>query len=295
MNETNTTGAVRSGRVVAARPHRLEGALGQVVAAGYTAAEIAAGSVQCILGGRLFERHIAQAADACALFANSLAYSVHYTAVDLRDGGNPDLQRELLRAHILFCAAIGARVLVLHYEKRSDDPAVEARFKRGVLWGADLAGTHHVTLGIENIEVERTERVLEFLEEVRHPNVRMTYDFGHDYLASNLYGYDYLASAQSCAPYVAHLHLTDNFGRFHPARLGDYRLYAAIPHEDRAAQGLGDLHLPIGWGTLPASEAYRFFAARGYTGLLISEHEYEIYSQADPEVRTYLQTLTALS
>ena len=92
-------------------------------------------------------------------------------------------------------------------------------------------------MGIENIEVERCERVLEFLEDLRHPWVRMTYDFAHDYLAGDLFGYDHLQSARACVPYAAHLHLTDNFGRFNQARLGDFNLYQAIPQSHIAVIG----------------------------------------------------------
>ncbi|HWE60149.1 MAG TPA: TIM barrel protein, partial [Chloroflexota bacterium] len=142
------------------------------------------------------------------------------------------------------------------------------------------------------IEVERTERVLEFLEALRHPWVRMTYDFAHDYLAGDLFGYDHLASARSCAPYAAHLHLTDNFGRFNTARLGDFNLYRAIPHSQVAVLGLGDLHLPLGWGTLPAPEVYERVATPAYRGMLISEHDHPAYSAADVEVCRQIQALT---
>jgi sugar phosphate isomerase/epimerase len=251
-------------------------------------------TLHCALGGRLNERHTAQVAEVCAQHAGALAYSVHSPAVlDLRDRADPDLHHQILLSCVKFSAAIGARVLIVHYEERSEEAAVEARFRAAIEEAAELAGAHELILGIENIEVERTERVLEFLEAVRHPWVRMTYDFAHDYLASGHFGYDHLASARACVPYAAHLHLTDNFGRFNPARLGDFNLYRAIPPANTYITGLGDLHLPLGWGTLPAAAIFAGFAAAGYRGLLISEHDRRSFPAEDAAVRASMQALVA--
>ncbi|MDB5056548.1 MAG: xylose isomerase [Chloroflexi bacterium] len=286
--------AVRCGRTVITRPHLLDGELTQLRVDGYAAAEIAVETLHCILGGRLNERHVADVAETCARHAGTLAYSVHSPAVlNLRDQRYPEVQREILLCSVRFAAAIGARVLVVHYEARSEDPAIEAQYRAAIAEAAELAGQHALILGIENIEVERSERVLEFLEGLRHPWVRMTYDFGHDYLAGDLFGYDHLESARACAPYAAHLHLTDNFGHFNQARLGDFNLYRAIPLSHVAVMGLGDVHMPLGWGTLPAEQVYGHFASHGYAGLLISEHDPFAYPGNDEAVCAALQALTA--
>jgi sugar phosphate isomerase/epimerase len=286
--------AVRCGRSIATRPHLLAEELDRLVADGYTAAEPAVETLHCILGGRPHQQHVDAVAEICASQAQTLAFSVHAPSVlDLRDRRYPELHRQILLSSVSFAAAIGARVLVVHYEARSEDPKIEAQYRAGIEQAADLAGRHDLTLGIENIEVERTERVLEFLESVRHPYVRMTYDFAHDYLAGDLFGYDHLTSARACAPYAAHLHITDNFGRFNQARLGDFNLYRAIPHSQIAVMGLGDLHLPAGWGTLPIEQVYDCFARQGFRGSVISEHDRPTYAAADREVAQRLRALTA--
>ena len=284
----------RCGRSVITRPHLLDGELTRLRAEGYVAAELAVETLHCILGGQLNEGHTATVAEICARHAVGLAYSVHAPSVlDLRDRRYPELQRQILLCSVRFAVAIGAQVLVVHYESRSEDPAVEAQYRAAIADAAELAGQHALILGIENIEVERCERVLEFLEDLRHPWVRMTYDFGHDYLAGDLFGYDHLQSARACVPYAAHLHLTDNFGHFNQARLGDFNLYQAIPQSHIAVMGLGDLHLPLGWGTLPAQQLYDHFAAGGYDGLLISEHSSFTYPGNDQAVYEALRALTA--
>jgi len=284
--------AVSCGRSVASLPAELANDLSRVVTTGYAAAELKVEMLHCIVGGRLIEPNVARVAEICAGFSSDLQYSVHAPAVlDLRHQKDPDLHREILMCCVRFSAAVGARVLVVHYEARSDDLALEAQFRAAIEQAAELAGLHGVILGVENIEVERTERVLEFLEALRHPWVRMTYDFAHDFLASDLFGYDYLQSTRACVPYAAHLHLTDNFGRFNMARLGDWALYQATPTADITVTGVGDAHLPLGWGTLPAGAVYSQFAAQNYRGLLISEHRRHAFADQDAEVVRAMQEL----
>jgi len=289
----SSTEPIRCGSDVYARPAGLANDLAHLIACGYQAAELSIDSMQCIMGGKLVERTVDRVAELCAQHAGTLTYSVHSPAVlDLRDPVYKDLQCDILLCSVRFAAAIGARVLVVHYEARSADPAIEAQYSRAIEQAAELAGQHHVILGIENIEVERSAYVIEFLEALRHPWVRMTYDFAHNYLAGDLFSYDHLAAARDCAPYTAHIHITDNFGRFNHARLGDFNQYQAIPLHNVTILGLGDLHLPLGWGTLPTEQVYACFAAHKYNGLVISEHDRGHYGEADREVCERLHALT---
>lgn len=285
---------VRIGCDVYARRAGLADDLAHLVACGYNAAELPVEPLGCVLGAHLVDRTTALVAEVCAEYDEILTYSMHAPAVlDLRDRRNPERHLDILLSCVLLAAAVKARVLVVHYEARSEDPAIEAQYRRFVEIAADLAGRHAVILGIENIEVERAERVLEFLDAVRHPWVRMTYDFGHDYLAGDLFGYDHVASARACAPYAAHLHVTDNFGRFHPARLGDFNLWRAMPYGDLIVTGMGDLHLPIGYGSLPMSAVYAPFAAQDFSGVVVSEHARDAFPETDREVCERLRDLTA--
>ena len=286
------TSAVRCGRSVVAGPTTLADHLARVVEAGFTAAELSIDTLHCVLGGRLVERTVDRVAETCASFA-PLRYSVHSPAVlDLRDEQYPDIHRAILKSCIRFAGAVHASVLVVHFEVHSERRVVEDGYRAAIAAAADLAGRHEVILGIENIEVEHSERVIEFVERMHHPWVRMTYDFAHDYLAGNYFGYDHRATARAAAPYAAHLHVTDNFGRFNLARLGDFGLYRAIPQANVAIMGLGDLHLPLGWGTLPVGDIYRGFAEHGYTGLLISEHDPRFDMTTDEQVNRDLLALT---
>lgn len=70
----------------------------------------------------------------------------------------------------------------------------------------------------------------------------ITLDIGHLGLECAFYGYDILQTIKSFQPFVKHIHLHDN--RMIPCPLGG----------TKADDGLGDLHYPIGDGSIPYSE-----------------------------------------
>jgi sugar phosphate isomerase/epimerase len=83
------------------------------------------------------------------------------------------------------------------------------------------------------------------LEAIDDPNVGMTLDVTHLYLSSLDLGFEYLDAVREAAPWVRHLHVSDNFGR----------LDSGYPCErDRRAFGEGDLHMPPSWGSIPYRE-----------------------------------------
>ncbi len=86
------------------------------------------------------------------------------------------------------------------------------------------------------------------LAAIDHPNIGMTLDLAHLYIAANDLGFDYLAAIAEAAPWVRHVHLNDNFGL----------LDRGFDSEaERWAFGEADLHLPPGWGAIPYAAAFR--------------------------------------
>jgi sugar phosphate isomerase/epimerase len=106
------------------------------------------------------------------------------------------------------------------------------------------------------------------IQAVDHPAVRMTLDLAHLHIAAHAVGFDYLDAVAEAAPYVAHLHLNDNFGK----------LDAGFDDEgDQAPYGEADLHLPPGWGSIPFAEA--FARLDSFSGDIIIElkHRYRAH------------------
>lgn len=112
--------------------------------------------------------------------------------------------------------------------------------------------THHARLHPRNIVRQ--------LEAIHHPNVAMTLDVAHLYIAANDMEFDYLEAIEDAAPWVKHLHVNDNFGR----------LDRGFDKEaDRWAYGEADIHLPPGWGSIPFDQVLP--RLHSYRGALILE------------------------
>jgi sugar phosphate isomerase/epimerase len=106
----------------------------------------------------------------------------------------------------------------------------------------------------------RVEAIIGQLEAIDHPNVAMTLDFAHLYIAAHSLNFDYLEAIGKAAPWVKHLHANDNFGQLDQG---------VDENGDRLAFGEADLHLPPGWGSIPYREA--FARLPDYEGDLILE------------------------
>lgn len=239
---------------------------------GYDAVEISMDGTALVFGGRLHPERLREALRAFG--RHPFSYSVHSpSSLDLRDRRNREVQLDLARATLRFSRDVGARVLVIHFEQRSDDREDEAAFTDAVLRLSDEAG--EVLLGIENIEVERVEPVVERVREIRRPNVIMTFDVGHAALAAAQFGFDLMDAILAARPVVGHVHVNDNFGRYDPLRLENFTLYRTQTPADTFPLGKGDLHLPVGWGAIPLDRVCDAF--RGYRGTVIHEYRHHLF------------------
>jgi len=255
---------------------------------GYDAVEISMDGTGIIFGGRPQPRMLREA---LAAFGRAdLRYSVHSpSSLDLRDRTNRELQLTLARTALGFCRDVGGTVLVIHFEQQSQDPADEAAFVDGVRRLSDEAGD--VLLGIENVEVERIDPVIECVRRVNRPNVAMTLDVGHAYLAAVHFRFDFFEALRAAAPCVRHIHVNDNYGRYDPLRLENFTLYKTQTPADTFPLGKGDLHLPVGWGAIPLEEV--FARLRGFRGTVVHEYPYPLFLSSAEEDYAGIRRLVA--
>ncbi len=240
---------------------------------GYDAVEISMDGTGMMFGGRPHRQMLRDALDEFA--RHEFIYSVHSpSSLDLRDRTNREVQLTLAQSTLRFCRDVGGRVLVLHFEQRSPDPADEAAFEDAIRLLSDDAGD--VLLGIEDIEVERIEPVIECVRRINRPNVVMTLDIGHAYLAAAQFQFDFFEAVKAAVPYVRHVHMNDNFGRYDPLRLENFTLYRTqTPAADKFPLGKGDLHLPVGWGAIPLERVFDLL--RGCQSTVIHEYAYNLF------------------
>ena len=209
------------------------------------------------------------------------------------------LEKDVFAACLDVCAALGVRVMVYHsglialHEVRmglqplpDDETLARARECEVVALREllPLAAQRGIVVAMENRDPHPWEvaalaragvphdRLLKYhagmsipvlveqIKAVGHPNFGLTLDVGHLYIAAKTCGFDYLEAIRQAAPYVRHLHGSDNFGR-----LGGVfdDLNMRVPYGD------GDVHLPHGWGALPHVDA--LLQLPKYEGLYVME------------------------
>ena len=115
----------------------------------------------------------------------------------------------------------------------------------------EVAAGYDVKIAVENLFVEDAmsytpdpARLAREIAAIDHPNVCGLLDFSHAYIMAQFRGLDYLEALEAFAPAVNHLHVHDSLGR--PRSIGGFYRFA-----EQIAFGMGDLHLPMGWGDIP--------------------------------------------
>jgi sugar phosphate isomerase/epimerase len=232
--------------------------LDQAAELGVEFVEIPLFVLDLISGGRVLPAQVRRLKEALA--GRGVGYTAHGPiAVNFM------APRELLPRHLAVAKAtievaaeIGAVHLVLHTGliTGQDEAAIEAAYTVQRDAYASLAGiaeSHSVIVAVENLfpaepglHTALPSRLAREIEAIGHKNVRGCLDFSHAAINCTARGADFLAEVKALARVCRHLHVHDSFG--------DPIQFRTTSRSERVAYGLGDLHLPIGWGSLPWQE-----------------------------------------
>jgi len=251
----------------------LDDVLARIAAAGATHAELSLCAHELIAGGRVLADRRRKLEQICA--RHPLAYTVHGTlAVNFMDEAHLDLHKAVCRSMIELCDAVGAGVLVQHPGIVAAQPvpflerlhAIEQQALREM---GDVAGSYGVEIAVETLFVEEPDRytadpvrLAEIIEAIDHPHIVGTLDFSHTYLMTTYRGTDFLDALRRFAPCAHHLHVHDSFGR--PTTAKNFHT-----HAERIAFGMGDLHLPMGWGDIDWETILPQLAFRAGTVMIV--------------------------
>lgn len=253
--------------------------------AGFDVAEIPVHGVDAVVNGHLRVGRAKQVKEILNGF--DLEYTAHAPdRLNLRDFQYPDVHRKVFAASIQFTAAIGAKTFVYHQGRlKSNDSDVTEEEAREIEVDelsdlGKLAKSEGVTICVENIHSSITH-LIKLIENVGRESIRMCYDFAHSYMNSKKFGYDFLRSIQLAKPYIRHAHVNDNFGKGKPE--------SAPPYIEAMPLGIGDLHLPIGWGTIPYEDVFRVMA--GYDDIYILELQERFFENGYSMLKGVLQDL----
>lgn len=250
-------------------PQGLETSLRRITDDGFDTVEIGMDTFPLIIGGEVKADYVGWLKARLAQWP--LRYSGHIGRnVDLRSDEHYELSKEILYRSIEICGELSMSPLTLHFEVESDSREIEERFYRDHLAAAEYAAERSVLLCVENIEVERVDPIVRMIADLDHPNLRMTYDTGHGYLAAGYFGFDFLSSLRKALPLISHVHMSGNTGTFEPLRITNRPVYDTLPKGYRMAFGRGDIHAPPLWGTIPYHEILPLL--KGYDGVFLCEY-----------------------
>jgi sugar phosphate isomerase/epimerase len=238
----------------------LEADLRALAEIGCDTVEIGVTSLDLIAGGQIVPERMAR------LEALTRQFGFRYTVHGLVSSNFMDLptlpyQLAAARALVEVCDRIEARILVQHGGAlRADDihqrNAADRREREALTELAEFARPYGVRIALENIFTtepgqyrQTPAEVAETVRAVNHPNVVALIDFSHAYLESTYRGLDFRAQLSAMAPVAGHLHVHDSFGR-------PQAFFRGYHPQENTAMGIGDLHMPLGWGDIPWEEIF---------------------------------------
>jgi sugar phosphate isomerase/epimerase len=233
----------------------LDDQLGRIEATGASHCELSLYELDLIVGGRLLPERRRKLERICA--RRSLQYTVHgVLTVNFMDAAHLGLHQAVCRAMLELCDAVGASVMAHHPGKVPAAPAARLERLHAIERDAlremgDVAAGCGVRIAVENLFVEDASsytadpvRLAREVAAIDHPNVCGLLDFSHAYIMTSFRGTDFREALAAFAPQVNHLHVHDSLGP--PTTIdGFYRVAEQI------AFGMGDMHLPMGWGDIP--------------------------------------------
>jgi sugar phosphate isomerase/epimerase len=244
---------------------KLPGDLRRLCDLGLEGVEIGIHGLDAIRCGKVDVRRTAEFAAILRDFPLSL--SLHAPdPLDLMSDRHPELHREVLRACLEFCEAVGAEMFVLHPGRwvsetefphrepwRPDQELAEEMMEREAATLRELALRFgEVAIALENARpflphsaytyAEFPRDLARQVERVDLPNVGICLDTGHLHMAARLHGFSETEAVELLVPHLIHLHVHDNFGRT--------GWWTEKTQTHQVPFGQGDLHMPVGQGDI---------------------------------------------
>ncbi|PDT82998.1 TIM barrel protein [Sinorhizobium sp. BJ1] len=232
----------------------LEVDLRRLSALGVDAVELGLTSIDLIAGGRIIKERAERLVALTGGFP--FRYTVHgLVSSNFMDPATAGYQLQAAKALVEICDRIGARTLVQHGgHLRADQPFERAeadRREREALFElAEYAKPYGVVIALENIFTtepgqyrQTPAEIAETVKAVSHSNLVALIDFSHAYIESTYRGLNFREQIRAMARVTGHLHVHDSFGR-------PQAFYKGFYPQEFTALGIGDLHMPLGWGDI---------------------------------------------
>lgn len=240
---------------------QLDASLREISDTGADACEIGIYAEEIVSGGRIIQERAERVAQIVGNYRfKKLSLHGPITS-NFMDREHLDLQKKVMRANLELCNRLGAGILVQHSGNAILAPgecgADFRRMERDTLAEmALIAKQYGVCIALENIFTTMHNQysltpseVAETVRAIGSDHVVAVIDFSHAYIESTYRNLDFREQLRAMAPVTGHLHVHDSFG------LSGMKRKFHHPAE-ATAFGIGDLHLPIGWGDIPWDEIF---------------------------------------
>ena len=227
---------------------------------GVETVELGLTSVDLISGGRIIAERVDRLVALTKQF--SFRYTVHgLVSSNFMDPATQQYQIAAAKALIEICDRIEAGVIAQHggslrADQLAERAGADEREREALVEVADFAQRYGVRIALENIFTtepgqyrQTPAQVAETVRAVNHPNLVALIDFSHAYIESTYRGLDFRDELRAMAPVAGHLHVHDSFGR-------PQGFYKGYHPQELTAMGLGDLHMPLGWGDIAWEEIF---------------------------------------
>ena len=221
---------------------------------GVDTVELGVTTLDLIAGGRIIKDRAERLVTLTKQF--DFRYTVHgLVSSNFMDPATCRYQIDAAKALVEICDRIDARILVQHggclrADQIFDRAAADLREREALLELAEFAKPYGVRFAPENIFTtepgqyrQTPAEVAETVKAVNHANVVALIDFSHAYIESTYRGLNFREQIAAMAPVAGHLHLHDSFGR-------PQGFYKGYHPQENTAMGIGDLHMPLGWGDI---------------------------------------------
>ncbi|MBO9589115.1 TIM barrel protein [Devosia sp.] len=221
---------------------------------GVDTVELGLTSLDLISGGRIIPERAERLVAITSQF--DFRYTVHgLVSSNFMDPVTQRYQMDAAKALVEVCDRVNARVLVQHggclrADQIAERNGADEREREALVELGDFARPYGVRIALENIFTtelgqyrQTPKEVAETVKAVDHSQIVALIDFSHAYIESTYRGLDFFSEIAAMAPVAGHLHVHDSFGR-------PQGFYKPFHPQENTAMGIGDLHMPLGWGDI---------------------------------------------
>jgi len=230
---------------------------------GFDYVEIPVAGLGVMYGGILIEPMIRAIQDAIA--DSGMKITVHGPDyVNFRRARREDL--EVFTSTLEFAARVNAETAVYHcgpIELDSVKTAKTAEIEtlKSLSLKAEKLG---IPIAVENTNHLVTE-IMQIAEKVNSPFVCPLIDIGHLFISCNYRGESFEEEFRIGLNSCIEIHLSDNFGK------SEQDFDEIAEKNSMYVFGIGDLHLPLGYGAIPYEKIFKYIKDSKFSGIVILE------------------------